>query len=313
MIRAAALAAMAAGMLAAGGPAGAAPDFDLPAGAQPLFSREMALDSYDLPTGNFAAGGVPSDALEGRVIRRSWRMPSSAMTTLQLLAPLRRTLEAAGFEIVHSCADRDCGGFDFRFATEVIPPPDMHVDLSNYRFLAARHPGSGEAVSLLVSRNGATLYLQVVEVHPAGSAAPPPAGPEPQAATEGQPQGDLAARLLAQGHAVLEDLEFDTGAETLGPRGYDSLAALAGLLAARDDLRLVLVGHTDSVGDLDDNLELSRDRAEAVRERLIARHGVDPARIEARGVAFLAPAASNLTQAGRDANRRVEAVILPVP
>ena len=50
-----------------------------------------------------------------------------------------------------------------------------------------------------------------------------------------------------------------------------------------------------------------------MRARLISEYGIDPARIEAEGMGYLAPVASNLTEAGRQANRRVEAILLSEP
>ncbi len=76
-------------------------------------------------------------------------------------------------------------------------------------------------------------------------------------------------------------------------------------------IRIMLVGHTDSVGGLDPNIALSRDRAASVRQRLIDAYGVAPNRLEAQGMGYLAPIASNLTAQGRETNRRVEAVLLP--
>jgi len=75
-------------------------------------------------------------------------------------------------------------------------------------------------------------------------------------------------------------------------------------------MRIALVGHTDTVGALDSNIALSQARAEAVRTRLVEEHGVAPERIEAHGIGFLAPRASNRSEAGRDSNRRVEAVVI---
>lgn len=71
-----------------------------------------------------------------------------------------------------------------------------------------------------------------------------------------------------------------------------------------------MVGHTDDTGDLQANIAVSTRRAEAVRTRLIDAHGVAPDRIEAKGVGYLAPMASNATAQGRSLNRRVEAVLL---
>jgi len=76
------------------------------------------------------------------------------------------------------------------------------------------------------------------------------------------------------------------------------------------ELRLAVVGHTDMTGDLENNMELSRKRSEAVVEYLTAQHGIHPDRLESHGAGPLAPAAPNDTEEGRDANRRVELIKL---
>jgi hypothetical protein len=48
------------------------------------------------------------------------------------MAALRATAEAEGWQIVFACADAACGGFDFRFALDLIPEPDMHVNLADF-------------------------------------------------------------------------------------------------------------------------------------------------------------------------------------
>lgn len=285
----------------------AAAELPLPAGVQPLSERISKLAAYQLPVGVFAGGAVPSARIEGRVVRRSWRVAVDA-SPLQIAAPVREALEAAGYEIVFQCSDRDCGGFDFRFAVEVIPAPDMTVDLDNFIFLSARK-NSGEAVSLLVSHSISTAYIQLVEVSPpevesALSVAPQPA---PEAAPDAE---GLAAALLERGRVVLSDLEYETGSSRLGEGEFASLAALAAFLASHPEARIVLVGHTDSQGSLSANTTVSQRRAEAVLDRLAERHGVTAERLEVAGAGYLAPLASNHTGAGREANRRVEAVLL---
>ena len=94
-------------------------------------------------------------------------------------------------------------------------------------------------------------------------------------------------------------------------REYGSLKDLAAFLEEVPDGTLVLVGHTDTVGDLETNIRLSKRRAEAVRTRLIGSFNVDPRRVQAEGNGYLSPVASNLTEAGREANRRVEAILKP--
>ena len=99
----------------------------------------------------------------------------------------------------------------------------------------------------------------------------------------------------------------------MGEGDFPSLASLASFLAADPDRRVVLVGHTDTVGSLERNIELSRARAASVLERMVTLHGIDRTQLSAEGVGYLAPGASNETEAGREANRRVEAVLLPAP
>ncbi|HEY1166646.1 MAG TPA: OmpA family protein, partial [Chitinophaga sp.] len=68
---------------------------------------------------------------------------------------------------------------------------------------------------------------------------------------------------------------------------------------------LKLAGHTDNVGRDDNNMRLSKDRAESVKQYLVSQ-GANPSRIEATGYGETQPIASNKTAAGRQKNRRVE-------
>ncbi|MCE8000955.1 MAG: OmpA family protein [Rhodobiaceae bacterium] len=286
----------------------AALDLALPAGSRLISDRDSAFDSYDLPVAPWDLGAVETVTLEGRVERQSWRVDSSAITTLQLLDPLRDQLAAAAFETVFECADAVCGGFDFRFAIEVIPAPDMYVDIRDFRFVAARR--GDEALTLLVSRSRSAAYVQIIQV-----------GPEEQTVLDVNPTGtvprtqagdieDLSARLLEYGYVALSDLDFATGHADLNQESYDSLDELAAFLTANPGAVITLVGHTDAVGALEANIALSKRRAEAARDLLVAKHGLSGARIGAEGMGYLSPRASNLTQTGRERNRRVEAILL---
>ncbi len=279
-------------------------ELTLPASARQLSERVSELDSYDLPTGVFANGAVPSKTVEGRVERRTWGIQSGSATTLQILAPLRDQIEAQGYKITMECEAQKCGGFDFRFGTEVVPTPDMYVAIHDYRFLTAERDGT--VFSLLISRNPPDGFIQLIRVTPADVKAEPPlvvveapSGPEP-----------VLDDLERDGHVILNDLEFQTGSAALGAGPFASLKSLADFLTDNPEMRLALVGHTDDTGALQSNIALSKKRAEAVRDRLISGYSVAGDRIEAQGVGYLAPLTSNLTPEGRDRNRRVEAVLL---
>ena len=280
----------------------------LPDEAEQTAEVRRPADTIHLPEGPVTDGDVPMLTLDGAITSRAWRLPTRG--TQAWLAPLRAALEAEGWEVTLSCAAAGCGGFDFRFAVPVLPAPAMFVDLFDFRYLLARRGAGAETehAMLFVSRGGERVYVQLTRVGPVDAVAPAPEEAKPASQP---PRAALADALERTGHAVLRGLDFASGDRALAPGPHPALAALAAFLDARPEARIVLVGHTDTVGPLEANIALSRRRAEVVRARLVEAHGVDGARIDARGVGYLAPAGTNDSEAGREANRRVEAVLLP--
>lgn len=285
--------------------AGPAAALDLPQGAERVLSEVEPFGAHHLATAPWAEGALPAREVRGEVVREAYRVPLRDGTTLQLLETLRGQLEAEGFRLLLDCEGEGCGGFDFRTAVETLPPPAMFVDLSDFRYLSAEKEGA--ALSLLVSRGGESGFVQVIRVRE-GEAPILPTASVPEAEA---PPDDFRARIEGEGRVVLDGLAFATGSATLGPGGDAALAALASYLAATPGRRVALVGHTDALGSVEANIDLSRRRAEAVMDRLVAEFGVARETLEAHGMGWLAPRATNLTPAGREANRRVEAVALP--
>ncbi|RME14280.1 MAG: OmpA family protein [Alphaproteobacteria bacterium] len=306
-----------AALLGAAAPAPGAP-LQLPANAvlQAEAVEAAGLEAIAIGPWQAESGSVPVQELSGRVEKRAWRIGGTALTTGQLMQMLREQLVADGFEVRFECETAQCGGFDFRYGIDVIGEPDMHVNLGDFQFLSARKPGEeGAWVSILVSRTASAAYVQVVSVGKAGAvAAPAPAVPSTKAAPESDlaraPEADVGAMLEQSGHYVLSDLTFETGSADLGPGRFESLSRLAEYLIAHPDKRVVLVGHTDAEGSLEGNISLSKRRASSVRERLVTEYGVPENQLEAEGIGYLAPIASNQSGEGRRANRRVEAVLL---
>lgn len=293
-------------MLAA--PVGAV-DLALPEGAERTAVRQTNTDRYLAPVGPFAAGQVPFIAVEGIIQRSAWRLPAAEMTPFQILKPMRTRLEAAGYEVVLDCDSKVCGGFDFRFAVEVLPTPNMYVNIRAYHYLTALVAGQDgapqEVVTLLASTSAEAAYVQIIQAGQVSTTPTPRAAPK-----RAEVRGNLAQLLLSQGHAVLSDLVFESGSADLDVGGFASLEALAKFLKARPDIKVALVGHTDSVGSLSGNIALSKRRAQSVRRRIIQKFDLPAAQIEAEGMGYLSPVASNLKSEGREENRRVEVVIL---
>lgn len=293
------------------------PDPGMPAGAVQTAAADNAYDLYELPVGRFTSWVRLVLPLEGRVISRAFRLDDPAATSAGVIAVLRDGLRAQGFRIAYACESEACGGYDFRFGVQVMPAPAMVLDLADFRQLTMLREGDAPAhVSVLVSRALGAVYGQTVVVLPAESPvarveAPPvaeAAGDEalPTAAAEGVDL--LMERLTSTGHVVVNGLVFETGSAQLADASAPVLDVLARMLADHPELEVAVVGHSDNEGGLAANLTLSRARAEAVLEALVAR-GVAASRLEAEGVGYLAPLASNTTPEGRAVNRRVELVL----
>lgn len=310
--------------------------FEFPGPSLPPVATSVAVTSYGLPVGPWQDGATPVQQFEGSKQSTAWQLTTPNLSTLEILTPLRDQLREAGYSIVFECETEGCGGFDFRFGADILPEPDMHVDLGDFRFVSAQREGDdgAEAISLMVSRSASASYVQVTEISPQ----PTKPGLSGGSGTAGLMMSDasgtlnagaeasvtlstatnpslisgetrLAAQLLTGGAVVLDGLDFATGAAELTEGRYNSLASLAEWLKANPDQTIALVGHTDAVGSLDANIAVSKRRAASVKARLMDMYQIPPTQIEAQGVGYLSPRDTNLTEEGRTNNRRVEAIL----
>ncbi len=275
-------------------------------------------DEYTLPLGPavYDAGRrVPSkkETLEGKITRILYRGPEGR-STLEILRNYQAALESAGFETLFTCADKECGflfHWIFYHEREQLllntktsgSAFDIPQDL---RYLAAKGLVGGVTVhvSVLVafdagfsklSKRPVTL-LEVIE---------------PRAMDTGMvtvKAGAMAKGIDATGHIAIYGVYFDTNSAEIKPESSSTLEEISKLLQSRPSLKLQVVGHTDSQGDYEHNMNLSRRRAEAVATSLVSRYGIDSGRLKAAGVGPLSPVASNDAPEGQAKNRRVELV-----
>lgn len=103
----------------------------------------------------------------------------------------------------------------------------------------------------------------------------------------------------------IENLYFETGKAVIQPEGYENLNKLASMLQNFEDIQLHIHGHTDQVGDEEMNLQLSVERALAVKEYL-AKKGIAADRMEAEGFGENYPLIIGETEEAFQYNRRVE-------
>lgn len=118
----------------------------------------------------------------------------------------------------------------------------------------------------------------------------------------------LAKDIEQTGHVSIYGIFFDTGKADVKPQSEEALAEIAKLLTQERALNLYVVGHTDNVGTLASNIDLSKRRAEAVVKVLVSKYSIGTERLYAAGVGPLSPVATNKFEEGRAKNRRVELV-----
>lgn len=117
---------------------------------------------------------------------------------------------------------------------------------------------------------------------------------------------NLQKTIAADGKAVLH-INFDTDKASLQTDGSLIVDEIAKLLKTNAPLKLSIEGHTDNTGSAERNLALSKDRAVAVRDKLVAL-GIDPARLKTAGFGSDKAVAANDSEASKARNRRVELV-----
>jgi OOP family OmpA-OmpF porin len=118
----------------------------------------------------------------------------------------------------------------------------------------------------------------------------------------------LGGSLASSGHTVVNGILFDTGKADVKPESSAALDEVANLLKGDAKLKLYVVGHTDNVGVLASNMDLSKRRAAAVVQLLVTKYGIAADRLSPYGDGPYAPLVSNDTEDGRTSNRRVELV-----
>jgi len=305
--------------------------------------EHRGFDAVKFPASRLLPVPDQTDAFNNNVQRAEQvREVEGEYTRLLYLAPVDRSplevlrnyldlVEEGGGKTLYRCTDTDCGG-DLngndhgggnQGLIEQIYPQARITDekFSNGRCASGANPreqhyalatlpdGSGgeRTLGIIAYQVGAGTYCDALDKRTAVLVvAVSPKARERKMVTV--TSDEMAKALDAAGRIALYGIEFDTNKSALKPVSLDTLAQIAKLLQAQPALKLDVVGHTDNVGDAAANLKLSQRRADAVVAALVEDHGIDEARLTARGEGLGKPVADNATEDGRAKNRRVELV-----
>ncbi len=258
-------------------------EFDLPLGTEP------SSEEYGAP---------PKKALhlEGKITRINYEFPEQR-SPLEVYRNYEQALTRAGFTPLFSCKGDEvpgtCKGLQYYIHRMQEQGAGMEKE---QRYVAAKFARPEGDAYVGVHVHNAVVLLHIIEVNPM------------EAGLVTVNAETLAGDITRTGHVAVYDIYFDTGKAEVKAESDPALKEIAKLLKDNPKLKLHVVGHTDNVGELAMNMNLSRRRANAIVQVLTTKHGVKPARLRAEGVGPLSPVASNKTEEGRAKNRRVELV-----
>lgn len=117
---------------------------------------------------------------------------------------------------------------------------------------------------------------------------------------------DLRSQLETTGKYATSGILFNTNSASILPESVGIIKELANVLKDNSSMKLKITGHTDSDGDDNGNLELSKKRAAAVKTMLTNEFNIDGSRLQTDGKGESIPVAENTSSSGKAQNRRVE-------
>ena len=265
--------------------------------------RYSQFDEATLPLGKTNSDGVPakSEHLEGKITRIVYESPAHR-SMLEVYRNYESALAKAGFQTLFTCVNNEGCNNKGPVITTAAGQDDWDWG-SGQRYIAAKAPkSSGDVyVALHVGQwsnpdTGVQVVLYVIEVKPM------------EGGLVTVNAAALASDITATGHSSVYGIYFDTGKADVKSESDAAMNEIAKLLQQKPGLKLMVVGHTDNVGQLAANMDLSKRRADAVVKALTTHYGIAASRLIAEGAGPLAPVASNHTEDGRAKNRRVELV-----
>jgi outer membrane protein OmpA-like peptidoglycan-associated protein len=244
--------------------------------------------------------------LEGKVTRIQYAV-NIEEGIFKVFKNYEQALKQAGYQILFTTSDQESS---WPFWNETVYHHEWGINpvrgdqfrdpfgRNGFRFLSAKGTYRGNniyfAIFINPDQDDIIITQDVIEINPMESGL----------VTAAKIKEDIEL----SGFVSIYGIYFDTDKAVIKEDSIPALKEIALFLKNHSDKKYYIVGHTDNVGNLSYNMDLSQKRAEAVMEALVQEHGIDELQIEAYGVASLAPVTSNATETGKAKNRRVELV-----
>lgn len=241
--------------------------------------------------------------VEGTITDIRYDAPENR-STLEIMRNYEQSLKARGFETVYSCANETCfrgktSVYRFNFVGGDETINRRYGDGVRYLLARAQAPEGDTYAAIILgeSKSAALVHVIAADTRPM---------------QDGQiafvDAAAMATSIATSGHVVLYGIEFDFDKADIRASSRPTLDEIARFLKDKDELSIVVTGHTDAKGGFDYNVDLSNRRAAAVVAALVQDYGIARNRLQPFGAGMSAPVASNDEEEGRAKNRRVELV-----
>jgi len=135
----------------------------------------------------------------------------------------------------------------------------------------------------------------------------PAAQAQPEAPLEPIPAAEPSSERMK--YCVNLNIEFDINKADVRPQYHDQVAKVGDFMKRNFTTTAIIEGYADEIGNDEDNMRLSQQRAESVVKSLVNNFGIAPSRLSAKGYGKSKPSFDNSTDAGRQKNRRIVAII----
>jgi outer membrane protein OmpA-like peptidoglycan-associated protein len=256
---------------------------------------------------------------EGRMVRLLYRIPAGAASSIEVFRNYEDELKSKNYTLVRSANTSDFPGSAcfhmMNYVNQGGITPTINEGLQNtYYIYGVKHDPLGDInLSVSVSETTQDQNNGDLNISKTGDILVAVDSIQEKAVTNKMVDGtadDMAKQLASGGSVNLYGIYFDTDKTDVKPESKPTLDEVGKLLAGDAAIKLKVVGHTDNVGTVEHNNDLSLRRAQSVVQSLVTTYSVDAARLTPSGAGSTQPVASNDTEDGRAKNRRVELVKL---
>ena len=289
-----------------------------------IFGYQFAdFDETSLPLGKASLkdgqrGFEKAQRAEGKRTRALYFAPEGR-SSLEVMRNYSEALTKAGYTTLFECARESCGNdiekalyfnnkqnkiqgkqiSEYAFSMDVVDQRLLVAELkqggaSSYVIVLAAVSGNAAESGI---KNRVTVYVEQIQAGKMESR---------MAVVK---SSEIQQAMNRDGKVAIYGVLFDTDKSEVKPESAPQLEEMGRYLQQNPAVAVYVVGHTDNQGKLDYNLSLSQRRADAVVNALVTTHKIARNRLVGKGVAGLAPVASNQAEEGRAKNRRVELVL----